>query len=152
MVRILIVLILSILSISCEKKKVFNPKSSFGFENLSDSYDSKTNIFTRRYQTDTVSIKLYLNKSEKNKILQSFYNNDFSDLPNIIDCSKQGSNPILYDKIVFNSAIKEHIYTDNDNWFCSDGKKFSKIYSILLEIVMNKSEVRRLKRTNIYYE
>lgn len=152
MVRILIIFILSMFSISCDKKNGFNPKSSFGFKNLSDSYDSKTGIFMRRYHADIVSIKLYLNESEKNKILQSFYDNDFNDLPHIIDCSKKGSNPILYDKIVLDNSIKEHVYTDADNWFCSNGKKFNKIFSILSGIVMNTNEVKKLKPTDIYYE
>lgn len=153
-VHLIIYLVLILILFSCSKKMKLNPNSSFGYEDLWNSYDSKTNIFTRKYNSDSIKVKIFLTNEEKSMILKSFSENDFQNLPREIDCSKWGVSPMHYDKIDLNNLSVQYIYNDEGEkgWFCPNGKKFNKTISIIKSILLNKPQVKKLEPSDIYYE
>lgn len=147
-------LIFSLLLICCGEKKILNSNYSFEYEDLFNSYNSKTGIFKRKYYDDTVRIKIVLTKEEKERILMSFVENKFENFPNEIDCSKWGYNPQHYDYIKLNNHNVKYIYNGSGDigWFCPTGKRFNRISNIILDILLRKPEVKKLKPSDIYYE
>lgn len=137
---------------SCSKKEQLEPSSSFRFENLTDSYDSNTAIFSRRYASDTIKIKILLSQKEKKLILQSFSENNFQDFPNEIDCSSWGKNPKIYDELSLNNYKVKYIHNVDRGLFCLKGKKFTNISALIHEILISKPQVKKLEISNIYYE
>lgn len=142
--------------ISCKKGTVsdYSNSSSFGFENLVDSYDSKTNTFTRKYNEDTIKVKVYLSDSEIKIILKSFSDNKFLDLSKNIDCSKWGVSPKIYDKLYLNNNEVDYVHNSevNSKWLCFQGKRFHQIDFVIRKIILQKSEVKALEPSDIYYE
>ncbi len=137
---------------SCSKKVQLEPNSSFGFEDLTDSYESNTAIFTRRYYDDTIRIKVKLSLDEKKQILKSFSENNFQNFPDEIDCSNWGTNPKISDELTLNNHKVKYIHNINIGLFCLKGKKFSKISILIKNILMNKPAVKKLEISNIAYE
>jgi hypothetical protein len=138
--------------ISCDKQSTINQNSSFVYKDLTDTYDSKTGLFIRNYDSDITTIKVHLTREEKNKILKAFSENSFENLPYIIDCSMWGHNPKIYDKLSLNNINVEYIHNTDEGWFCYNGKKFSRINKTIHDIIFNKNEVKQLKPSTIAYE
>lgn len=137
---------------SCNRKVELNPGSSFGYESLTDSYHSKTNIFERRYSDDTIKIEMKLTENEREKILKAFSENQFQRFPHEIDCSKWGTNPKIYDELFIDDFSVKYIHNREDGWFCSNGKRFKKINTIIQDIILNKPEIKKIESSDIAYE
>ena len=140
--------------ISCNKKIKLNSESSFGYEDLFSSYDSRSSIFMRKYNDETLRIKIILTKDEKEKILESFAENRFESFPQQIDCSAWGIYPKQYEQLNLNnhSVNYTHNNSGGKGWFCIKGKKFNRIYNTIQSIILNKKEIKRLEPSDIYYE
>lgn len=137
---------------SCSEGIKLNSNTQFGYEDLWNNYDSETNVFMRKYSNDTIRVKIELTKNEREKILQSFSENHFQDLPKEIDCSKWGRQPIIYDEISLGNSRVKYLHNSEDGWFCPNGKKFNKIYTIIQDIILNKPDVKKLEPSDIAYE
>jgi len=137
---------------SCSKEKQLESNSSFRFENLTDSYDSNTATFSRRYADDTIRIKVLLNQEEKKQILLQFSQNNFQNFPSEIDCSSWGRNPKIYDELILNNHAVKYIHNVDQGLFCLKGKKFNHISTLIYEILMHKPEVKKLEMSDISYE
>lgn len=139
---------------SCSEKDKQDSHTTFGFRNLSDSFDSKTGIFTRRYSEDSAQIKLVLTENERTKILKSFAENQFQYFPREIDCSSWRYHPTKYDYINLNDKTVRYTYNGlgNEGFFCIKGKRFHKVSKVIQDVIMNKSEVKKLKPSDVYYE
>lgn len=137
---------------SCSKKAQLESNSSFVFKDLTDSYESNTATFTRRYYNDTIRIKVKLSLDEKKQILQSFSENNFQKFPNEIDCSNWGTSPKIYDELTLDNHTVKYIHNIDEDLFCLKGKKFSNINILIKDIVMNKPDVKKLEISNIAYE
>src|SRR5690606_28294175 len=138
-------ILFSLCLISCSEKIKLDSNSSFKYEDLNNSYDSKTKIFTRKYSNDTITVKIELTKNEKEKILQSFIENRFLSFPNEIDCSKWGVNPIIYNRLSLDSLNVEYIHNSGKNWLCPKGERFNKIVITIQDIILNKPEIKELE-------
>ncbi|MGX5685049.1 hypothetical protein ACWKWW_10815 [Chryseobacterium cucumeris] len=145
-------LLIIISLISCDKQDTINQNSSFLYKDLTDTYDSKTGLFTRNYDSDSTTIKVNLTREENEKILKAFSENGFENLPSIIDCSMWGHNPKIYDKLSLNNINVEYIHNTDEGWFCHNGKKFSRINKTIQGIIFNKNEVKKLELSTIAYE
>lgn len=141
-----------LLLFSCSRKVELNPGSSFGYESLTDSYHSKTNIFERRYSDDTIKIEMILTENEREKILKAFSENQFQRFPHEIDCSKWGTNPKIYDELFIDDFSVKYIHNREDGWLCSNGKRFKKINTIIQGIILNKPEIKKIESSDIAYE
>lgn len=150
--NIVILIFVVILLSSCVEKPVVNMDNHFGFENLSDSYDSKTQTFKRRYSDDTIVVKIALTPHEKEKILNAFSENNFHNLPDELDCTSTGSSPVMYDKLILQDKVVTYIYNAQKSYFCSQDEEFTSIYDLLVDIVNNKKEIKELLPADIYYE
>lgn len=137
---------------SCNRKVELAPNSSFGYENLTDSYNSKTNIFERKYSDDTIKIKIILTENERKKILEVFSTNKFQSFPHEIDCSKWGVNPKIYDNLFLNNFSVKYTHNSDDTWFCPNGKRFGKINATIEYIILNKPEIKKIESSDIAYE
>lgn len=138
--------------LSCNDKNKINPMSSFTYEDLTDTYDSTTEVFTRDYDSHKVTIPLILTKKEKEKIRMAFSENNFQRLPGTIDCSIWGNHPKIYDRLSLNDTKVEYIHNVGESWFCYNGKKFSRINKTIQDIIFNKEEVKKLAPSQIAYE
>lgn len=138
--------------VSCNRKVKLNPNSSFGYESLTDSYNSKTNIFERRYSDDTIKIEIILTENEREKIIKAFSENQFQSFPHEIDCSKWGTNPKIYDELFIEGFSVKYIHNRDDRWFCSNGKRFNEINTIIQDVILNKSEIKKIESSDISYE
>ncbi|MDR4953397.1 hypothetical protein REB14_14545 [Chryseobacterium sp. ES2] len=145
-------LLIIISLISCDKQNTINQNSSFIYKDLTDTYDSKTSLFTRNYDSDSATIKVNLTTEEKEKILKTFSENSFENLPSTIDCSIWGYNPKIYDRLSLNNINVEYIHNAEEGWFCYNGKKFERINKTIQDIIFNKNEVKQLKPSTIAYE
>ncbi|WP_370901576.1 hypothetical protein [Chryseobacterium gossypii] len=143
-------LLLSILLISCSQK--LNPNSAFGYKDLTDSYDSKTSLFTRDYGDDIVKVKITLRQDEKEKIIKTFSENRFQNLPSEIDCSRWGFHPQIYDELFLDNYSVKYIHNSEDRWLCPSGKRFDKIHTVMRDIILNKPEIKKLEPSDIAYE
>ncbi|WP_394264816.1 hypothetical protein [Bergeyella zoohelcum] len=150
--NIVILIFVVILLSSCVEKPVVNMDNHFGFENLSDSYDSKTQTFKRRYSDDTIVVKIALTSDEKVKILNAFVENNFHNLPDELDCTSTESSPVMYDKLILQDKVVTYIYNAQKSYFCSQDEEFTSIYDLLVDIVNNKKEIKELLPADIYYE
>lgn len=150
--QIIFCILCVLLFISCSEKVQLDPDSSFKFENLTDSYDSNTAAFTRRYSNDTVRIGVTLTQEEKKRVFQAFSENNFQNFPNKIDCSSWGVNPKIYDELILNNHTVKYIHNVDQGLFCLKGKKFNNISILIHEILMNKPEVKKLEMSDIFYE
>lgn len=137
---------------SCSEKTQLDSNSSFGFEDLTDSYESNTAIFTRRYYNDTIRIKVKLSLDEKKQILQSFSENNFQNFPDEIECLNWGTSPKIYNELTLDNHTVKYIHNIDEDLFCLKGKKFSKINILIKDIVTNKPDVKKLEISNIAYE
>ncbi|AYZ37469.1 hypothetical protein EGY07_18970 [Chryseobacterium indologenes] len=144
----------SILLINCSEGTKPTNNSTFGFKNLNSSFDSKTNIFIRRYSyDDSIAIKVVLTKDERKKILHAFLENKFQKLPNKINCTSWGVSPKIYESIFLDNSIVEYTHNSNDKkWFCFGGEKFNKINAVMQNIILSKPEIKKLKPSEIAYE
>lgn len=150
--RILLYLLLLIFITSCKDKEALTTNVILvGYQNLSDSYDTQSNIFERKYSDDTIKIKLVLTTDEKNIIIKAFNDNDFCKFPDEIDCKTWGVSPIVYNQLTLGNKNVMYIHS-NSSWFCFNGNKFSKIQEIFENIVNNKEEVKRIPESDIFYE
>ncbi len=141
----------SLLLSSCSEKTESQPV--FTFKNLTDRYNSQTGVFTRVYGVDeSVSVKVKLTAEEKNQIEDVFRETGFKNLPQIIDCTKWGVQPVHYDELSLNGYTVQYQSSSGDRWFCFKGNRFEKIMSMLQNIVLNKPEVKRLEMSSIFYE
>lgn len=138
--------------ISCTRKAESTTNSSFGYESLNDSYNSKTNIFERKYSDDTIKIRIILTEDERKKILEVFSTNKFQSFPHEIDCSKWDVSPQIYDHLFLNNFSVKYIHNSDDTWFCPTGKRFSKINAAIQDIILNKPEIKKIKSSDIAYE
>lgn len=140
--------------IGCDKKpKIRYSYKYFGFENLSDSYNSKTQIFVRKYSDDTIYVRILLTKDEENSIIKSFKDNDFEYFPQEIDCTTWGVLPKIYNKLFLdNNEVILILNSGSGSWFCLKEKKFVNINSVLQNIILEKPEVKKLAPSDIYYE
>ncbi|WP_185668532.1 hypothetical protein [Chryseobacterium bernardetii] len=137
---------------SCNGKVKWNPDSSFGYESLTDSYNSKTHIFERRYSDDTIKIEIILTENEKGKIVKAFSENQFQSFPHEIDCSTWGTNPKIYDELFIENFSVKYIHNRDERWFCSNGKRFNEINTIIQNIILNKPEIKKIEFSDIAYE
>lgn len=140
--------------IGCDKKpKIRYSHKYFGFGNLSDSYNSKTHIFERKYSDDTIYVKIGLTKDEENSIIKSFKDNDFEYFPQEIDCTKWGVSPKIYNKLFLdNNEVTLISNSGSGSWFCLKEEKFININSVLQNIILEKPEIKKLPPSDIYYE
>lgn len=140
--------------IRCNRKPVIRQSDKyFGFESLSDSYNSKTNVFVRKYSDDTIYIKIALTKDEENNIIKSFKDNNFEYFPHEIDCTKWGVSPKVYNKLFLDdNEVTLISNSGRSSWFCLKEKKFIKINSVLQNIILEKPEIKKLDPSDIYYE
>jgi len=138
--------------IACGKKEQLNPNSLFSYEDLTDSYDSNTTTFTRRYNDDTIKIKVMVTQDEKKHILQSFSENNFQNFPKRIDCSSWGVSPKIYDELTLDNLTVQYVHNVKKSFFCTDGKRFNEISILIKEIILNKPEVKKLEMSDISYE
>ncbi|GEM_PF-2554315 len=148
------ILILMFLFSSCDENKINFNNFSFQYNDLSDSYDSKKGIFTRKYSDNEVKIKILLTEEDKKQIFRCFINNSFSNFPQEIDCSKWCVSPKHYDYLKVNNISVRYVYNGmgDEGLFCFNGKKFNKISSFIKEILLNKSEIKKLDPSDIFYE
>ena len=152
-----VILFLLIFIISC-KESSYQEYNNFEFKTLTDSYNSKTNTFIRIYNyNDSNNIKIKLDDTEKQLILETFKENNFLKLSNKIDCSSWMTQPKNYTTISLFGNNKRHdveyISThENLMLFCLNGKKFLKIEEKINEILYSKPEVKALPKSNIAYE
>lgn len=149
---IIFYIVCTLFFIACNEKAQLNPHSSFRLENLTDSYNSNTATFTRRYNSDTIKVKIRLTKDEKMRILESFSENNFQGFPNEIDCSKWGVSPEIYDELTLNNRTVKYIHNTDQGLFCLKGKRFNNISTLINNILMDKPEVKKLEVSNIGYE
>ncbi|MDN3691942.1 hypothetical protein QWZ06_06600 [Chryseobacterium tructae] len=138
--------------VSCNREVKLNPYSSFGYESLTDSYHSKTNTFERRYSDDTIKIEIILTENERTKIIKAFSENQFQEFSREIDCSQWGTNPIIYDELFIDDFSVKYIHNRSDGWFCSNGKRFNKINTIIQDVILNKPEIKKIESSDIAYE
>ncbi|MGH1518971.1 hypothetical protein [Chryseobacterium sp. JK1] len=137
---------------SCRNKNTIDQDSTFVYSNLTDTYDSQTDSFTRNYDSHKTTVKLHLTKEEKGKILEAFSENGFQNLPGTIDCTTWGYHPKIYDRLSLNTINVEYIHNVDRSWFCYNGKKFDKIYTIIENIIFTKNEIKQLEPSSIAYE
>ncbi|MFZ4930787.1 hypothetical protein [Chryseobacterium sp. Mn2064] len=149
---IICLLIVCISLTSCGDKNTIDPDSTFVYSNLTDTYDSQTDSFTRNYDSHKTTVKLHLTKEEKEKILETFSENAFQNLPGTIDCSTWGYYPKIYDKLSLNTMNVKYIHNVDKSWLCYNGKKFDKVYKIIEDIIFSKNEIKQLEPSSIAYE
>lgn len=147
-------LIILFMLISCNEKADINSNSYFGYSALQSSYDSKTGTYMRKYNNDTIKIKIELTVEENNKILRSFSDNQFETFPAEIDCSERGNHPQLYDRLYLNSLTVNYIHngTGDEGLFCVKGKRFNRINTVIYTIINGKQEIKELDPSDLYYE
>lgn len=143
--------IYSLLSYSCSEKTESQPV--FTYRNLTDRYNSKTGIFTRFYDSnESVSVKVKLTAEEEKQIADLFRETGFKNLPQKIDCTEWGVQPVLYDELSLDGYSVTYQSSPGSRWFCFKGDRFEKIMSTLQHIVLGKPEVKRLEMSGIFYE
>jgi hypothetical protein len=150
--KIIIVYILIFFSVSCKKDEGLYSYKSFGFEDLTDSYNSGTGVYKRKYSNDTIEIKIVLTKEEREIIIKSFSGNNFFELADKINCKLWG-NPVYYDILFLDNHIVSYENSfSEDKWFCPSGKRFNEINTLMQKIIFNKQEIKKLKPSDIAYE
>lgn len=152
MVKILSSVAIIFMILACGKEKIIYNNLDFGYEFLNDSYNSQTGTFIRKYANDTISIKIQLNADEKEKIITSFYENDFLHLPKEINCIEHGSYPIISQTVFLGKNMKTYQFSGDRGYFCFKGKRFSNIITTIVSIIENKPEIKNLEVSDIGYE
>ncbi|OPB91195.1 hypothetical protein [Elizabethkingia ursingii] len=149
-----------IICISCSgNDKGVSLAGSFQYKDITDSYDSKTHIFSRSYGykedgsgLNTVQVKVFLTPEEEKLIWDSFRENKFQSFTDEIDCSSLNISPTQYDYLVLNRKKVKFMHNSESSWFCFNGKRFMKIKKVITDIILNKTEIKRLEVSNIGYE
>ena len=88
----LIFLLVAFVNCNENKYEMEKPKDfAFRFIDDTDSYDSKTGIYSRKYMAKDSSIKVYLTEADLRIIYDAVKDYDFMSFPNEFTCSKFGT-------------------------------------------------------------
>lgn len=122
----------------------------FYYADFTDSYDSKTNTFTRKYLGSTIrEVKNVLSYEEKEDIYRFLTKYDFLSLPEkYTDISNVVIMPSFPETLQFNYKneqlkIEEKIF-ENGKYAEKEYKKLVKIYYYIRDKVNSKEEIKSL--------
>jgi len=126
---------------------------SFKLIDTIDSFDSKTGIFMRHYQSKDSSFYVKLSEKDLACIYNSFVENDFLSFPNVFDCPKpsvsSSSDPMFSTtiEISYSGIIKnvESSYACDKNSKLKGYKRFLKFYSVIWKILKSKPQVKNMR-------
>ncbi|WP_223559910.1 hypothetical protein [Chryseobacterium lathyri] len=163
MKKTLLFIVLLLLSCSESYPQTIS-KNNFYFEYWKgeDYYNSREGAFSRNYEAGydrnlDNNVLVNLNSNEIDGILKSMNMNNVNNLPNNIKC---GLLPIkdaqfIHIKIYFNDKIKEIYFQYNrkkSELDCSKAIRFLNVSKKIDSILYNKSQVKKLPQTNLFYE
>jgi len=128
---------------------------SFKIINTTDSYDSKTGIYTRQYIGKDTTVIVLLTKSEMNLIYDVFKNNDFMSFPKEFECDKNGGSTLpAFDttiEIKYNGKHK----TVTNTTYCekkieqNKSDKFDEFGTVIMKIINKKHEIKNMRDSHI---
>ena len=153
---------------------------SFKLISETDSYDSKTGIYKRRYSNfDSImnagwaaidstlidhsytkgdsSIKVGLTESDWQLIYDSFLKSDFMNFPRDFECAKDAdeSLPAFVTTLEFTCRGVTKKVTNSS--YCDkkikqkQADKFGQLYSILHDIIINKPQIKKMKDSDLLF-
>lgn len=146
--------------LSCEKKRdkyLCNQLSFYIKFNNTDSYDSKKQLFERRYWGKVIKLNIQLNSEEMRKINLIFMQNDFLDLPNEIETRDiMVQSPIHKNVLSYkNSCVNKSVEASYSSEALQKNKKIKKVLNItgdIYSLLITKKEIKQLPQSNMYLE
>ena len=155
----IISLVISVL-LSCNIQKYDNQMPtdfSFRINNETDSYDSKTGVFTRKYVGKDSTVNILLTKDEMILIYEVFKKKDFMSFPNEFECDKNGGGTLpAFDttiEIIYNGKHKSVTNTTYCDKKIEQKKsdKFNEFESEIMKIIKNKPEIKRMRNCDMIF-
>lgn len=164
MKTVLITLMIFGLFVSAER--IVIPQDQVNLDNLSfkiigdtDSYDSKTCVYTKFYSSKDSSIKIILAEKELRTIYASFEKADFMNFPNNFEC---------FDDSIVSRNLPAHLTTIEATYngidkkvtnttLCDSKKeqikseKFNALYSLIRRFLVNKPEVKKMRDSDLEF-
>lgn len=158
-VKIIAIIATSCLLASCNHKKTNESYDEFYFSIAGevDSYNSKTNIYTRSYVSSNSSVQIELSPQEISEIKKLFEVHNFISFPDQFECSENGTFTLP----AFNTTIEiEHSQgskkvTQTD--YCDrkiqqkKSDKFDDLSSKIWGILKAKEQVKNMKPTDMIF-
>jgi len=160
MKKALTILILIIVFVSCTNQK-YDKKMptdfSFKIIGATDSYDSKTGIYIRKYLKKDSVVKVALSQKEMNMIYELFKKKDFLSFPNEFECDKNGSFtfPAVETtvEISYKGLHKRVLNTDHCDKKIEQQKsnRFVEFSSVIRKIINNKTEIKNMRNCDMIF-
>ena len=154
------IFILTIVFASCTNHK-YDKQMPVNFSikiiNTTNSYDSKTGIYIRKYLNNDSVVKVALTQKEMNIIYELFKKNDFMSFPDKFECDKKGSTRIpAFDttiEITYKGEYKRVLNTD----FCDKkieqqkSDRFDEFSLEIIKIINNKTEIKNMRKCDMIF-
>ena len=146
--------------VNCTDKKYDKQKPndfSFRLYEETDSYNSKTGIYKRKYIDRDSSIKVDLTQDELLLIYDLFKKSDFMSFPKDFECSKKGTFTLP----AFSTTIEityKGLKLEVTNTTCCDKKieqkksdKFDNFSSEIRKIINNKQQIKAMRKCDMIF-
>jgi len=164
------ILILILIIFSCKKNdnlvkeiELVDKKNSdkipadfyFIYKNFTDTYNSKTKIFTRKYTSFTKAITVEINQKELNNVYDIVTQQSFKSLTDNIECNFIYTQPVTYIDIDFyldKKLYKKSFTIDISQKNCEKVQPALLIDEIMKKAIYKIPKVERLENSNIYLE
>lgn len=145
---------------ACSDYKYDNerPKDfSFKLIRETESYNSKTGMYTMKYISKDSSVKADLTETELIRVYDAFKIYDFMRFPDEFICSKFGTftSPAFSTTIEITYKGENKTVTNTD--FCSrkvkqrKSRNFDNLSSMLWDMIRNKSQIKNMKTSNLVF-
>jgi len=164
------ILILILIIFSCKKNdnlvkevELVDKKNSdkipadfyFVYKNFTDTYNSKTKIFTRKYTSFTKAITVEINQKELNNVYDIVTQQSFKSLTDNIECDFIYTQPVTYIDIDFyldKKLYKKSFTIDISQKNCEKFQPALLIDEIMKKAIYKIPKVEKLENSNIYLE
>lgn len=125
---------------------------SFKVNSLTDSYDSETQKYIRKYWNDEKSVNIILSENEMNSIRESFEKVDFKTFPLKLKCDTSIDVLPSFDEIIQMTDNNKIYVSINSNCIkvnSNEEKMFNEIWNLIFSILDNRNDIKKLKVSDI---
>ncbi|WP_434979012.1 hypothetical protein [Daejeonia sp. YH14] len=127
----------------------------FVYKNFTDTYNSKTKIFTRKYSSFTKAINIEINQKELKNVYNIITQQNFKNLTDNIECDFIYTQPVTYIDIDFYSEkklYKKSFTIDISQKNCEKVQPALLIDEIMKKGIYKIPKIARLENSDIYLE
>jgi hypothetical protein len=128
----------------------------YNWNETDEYYSSKDATFSRKYLHDTKKVKLILSVDDKHSIYEVIRKADILTLPNIL---VEGDENCMMPSFSTNIIVKignvtKSVYHSGSCDIADENikKRFDMIIQTVMDIILNKKEVKKLPQSDITYE